>query len=160
VQLVAAVCSLPLSLVALATHLQIKAMRQARFTEKMRQLGWLNPGFFDSTEDVETLKKCVTRYYGWVWLRSSPFCPSLTWHFQRFLTLIQDIGSFSVPTLDIDLVWQYVSFSIPIPLPVDANFRQHTPTFAEGVQKGLHSVCGKIRQPVSSDLVSSQERVR
>ncbi|KAF9786260.1 hypothetical protein BJ322DRAFT_775798 [Thelephora terrestris] len=69
-----------------SVQLVAAAMRQARFTEKMRQLGWLNPGFFDSTEDVETLKKCVTRYYG-------------------FLTLIQDIGSFSVPTLDIDLVW-------------------------------------------------------
>ena len=81
-------------------------MRQARFTDKMRQLGWLNPGFFDGPEDVKTLQKCVTRYYGWVLSRSSVFYSPLMRRLRRFLTLIQDIGSFSVPTLDIDLVWQ------------------------------------------------------
>ena len=32
----------------------------------------------------------------------------------RFLTLILDNGSFFVPTLDIDLAWQYVSRYSPL----------------------------------------------
>jgi len=66
--------------------LAASVMRQTRFTEKMRQLGWLSPKFFNSPDNVRTLGKCLMRYYG-------------------FLTLVPDIGSFSVPTLDVDLVW-------------------------------------------------------
>lgn len=87
-------------------------MRQTKFTEKMRQLGWLQPKFFDNPDNAKTLENCVLRYYGWVLLRRSVIYVYLIRRIQRFLTLIQDIGSFSVPTLDIDLVWQYVSFPV------------------------------------------------
>ena len=43
-------------------------IRQAKFTEKMNKLGWLNSRFFDKTEDVKPLHDCISRYYGWVLL--------------------------------------------------------------------------------------------
>jgi hypothetical protein len=56
------------------------------------------------------LQHCVVRYYGWVLLRRSVILSVSDMTPPRFLTLIQESGSFFVPTLDIDLAWQYVSF--------------------------------------------------
>ncbi|KAF9646512.1 hypothetical protein BDM02DRAFT_3008899 [Thelephora ganbajun] len=72
-----------------SVELVAAAMRQSTFTEKIEQLGWLAPGFFENSESALVLKHCILRYYG-------------------FLTLIgtdTDRESFFVPTLDIDLAW-------------------------------------------------------
>jgi len=37
--------------------------RQGTFTDKMYDLGWSRPGFFDSNEDKVALKHCVARYH-------------------------------------------------------------------------------------------------
>lgn len=52
---------------------QTKAMRQMKFTEKIHHLGWLDPGFFDSPEDVRALEHCIVRYYGCVLPRRPTF---------------------------------------------------------------------------------------
>ncbi|KAI6043661.1 hypothetical protein EDC04DRAFT_2951511 [Pisolithus marmoratus] len=62
-------------------------LRQSSFTQKMYDLGWTAPRFFDSEEDAVVLKHCIARYKGFLGLMTnSP-------------------GSFFVPTLDIDLAW-------------------------------------------------------
>ncbi|KAF9643717.1 hypothetical protein BDM02DRAFT_3191302 [Thelephora ganbajun] len=62
-------------------------LRQNAFTEKMHQLGWSQPGFFESKEDEIALHHCVARYHA-------------------FLDLITSAPtSFFVPTLDIDIAW-------------------------------------------------------
>lgn len=43
-----------------------QVLRQNAFTEKMHQLGWSQPGFFDSKEDEIALHHCVSRYHGYV----------------------------------------------------------------------------------------------
>ncbi|KAI6008032.1 hypothetical protein EDC04DRAFT_2777713 [Pisolithus marmoratus] len=64
-----------------------QVLRQSSFTQKMYDLGWTAPGFFDSEEDAVVLKHCIARYKGFLGLMTnSP-------------------GSFFVPTLDIDLAW-------------------------------------------------------
>ncbi|KIJ16489.1 hypothetical protein PAXINDRAFT_75707 [Paxillus involutus ATCC 200175] len=61
--------------------------RQASFVEKMADLGWTQPGFFDSEEDAIVLQHCIARY-------------------QAFLGLMKESqASMFVPTLDIDLAW-------------------------------------------------------
>ncbi|KAI6101714.1 hypothetical protein EV401DRAFT_1876405 [Pisolithus croceorrhizus] len=62
-------------------------LRQSSFTQKMHDLGWTEPGFFDSEEDAVVLKHCIARYKGFLGL------------------MAQSSGSFFVPTLDIDLAW-------------------------------------------------------
>ena len=125
---------------AARSNLRTQALRQTRFTEKIAQLGWLDPGFFDSPEDVKALQHCVVRYYGWVGLRleyvlvATDVTPS-------FLTLIRENGSFSVPTLDIDLAWQYVS---PDTIYSFSYRSQYPPTHAWGIQEGLQSICWEI----------------
>ncbi|KAI6098581.1 hypothetical protein F5141DRAFT_432656 [Pisolithus sp. B1] len=64
-------------------------LRQSSFTQKMHDLGWTEPGFFDSEEDAVVLKHCIARYKGFLGL------------------MAQSSGSFFVPTLDIDLAWHY-----------------------------------------------------
>lgn len=54
-----------------------QVMRQTKFTEKMRQLGWLNPKFFDNSDNAKTLEDCIMRYYGWVLLRRPVVYPDL-----------------------------------------------------------------------------------
>ncbi|KII94204.1 hypothetical protein PLICRDRAFT_419726 [Plicaturopsis crispa FD-325 SS-3] len=62
-------------------------LRQGSFVKKMHDLGWTEPGFFNSREDSVALEHCVARYHAFLDLMSaSP-------------------GSFFVPTLDIDLAW-------------------------------------------------------
>ncbi|KAF9790368.1 hypothetical protein BJ322DRAFT_1168850 [Thelephora terrestris] len=61
--------------------------RQETFTEKMHNLGWSQPGFFDSTQDEIALIHCIARYHAFLDLiSSSPYL-------------------FFVPTLDIDIAW-------------------------------------------------------
>lgn len=43
-----------------------QVLRQGAFTEKMHQLGWSQPGFFDSKEDEVALHHCVSRYHAYV----------------------------------------------------------------------------------------------
>lgn len=43
-----------------------QAMRQATFTDKIHQLGWLDPAFFNSPESAQVVQHCVLRYYGLV----------------------------------------------------------------------------------------------
>jgi len=43
-----------------------QVLRQDAFTEKMHQLGWSQPGFFDSKEDEIALHHCVARYHAYV----------------------------------------------------------------------------------------------
>lgn len=43
----------------------------------MRQLGWLNPKFFDNSDNAKTLEDCIMRYYGWVLLRRPVVYPDL-----------------------------------------------------------------------------------
>jgi len=43
-----------------------QVLRQDSFTEKMHQLGWSQPGFFDSKEDEVALHHCVSRYHAYV----------------------------------------------------------------------------------------------
>lgn len=62
-------------------------LRQTSFTQKMYDLRWTEPGFFDSEEDAVVLKHCIARYRGFLGL------------------MTQSPGSFFVPTLDIDLAW-------------------------------------------------------
>ncbi|KIM61444.1 hypothetical protein SCLCIDRAFT_16109 [Scleroderma citrinum Foug A] len=62
-------------------------LRQASFVQKMHDLGWTNPGFFDSEEDAIVLKHCITRYHAFLGL------------------MAESQGSFFVPTIDIDLAW-------------------------------------------------------
>ncbi|KAF8967533.1 hypothetical protein BDZ97DRAFT_1916819 [Flammula alnicola] len=62
-------------------------LRQGSFVEKMHELGWTHPGFFDGPGDELALQHALSRYHAFLdLLASSP-------------------GSFFVPTLDIDLVW-------------------------------------------------------
>jgi hypothetical protein len=44
-----------------------QVLRQNAFTEKMHQLGWSQPGFFESKEDEIALHHCVARYHAYVW---------------------------------------------------------------------------------------------
>ena len=43
-----------------------QVLRQNAFTEKMHQLGWSQPGFFDGKEDEIALHHCVARYHAYV----------------------------------------------------------------------------------------------
>ncbi|KIJ93443.1 hypothetical protein K443DRAFT_135047 [Laccaria amethystina LaAM-08-1] len=62
-------------------------LRQGTFVFKMVDLGWTQPGFFDSAEDKVALQHAIARYHAFMDLMTtSP-------------------ASFFVPTLDIDLVW-------------------------------------------------------
>ncbi|KAA1466623.1 hypothetical protein DENSPDRAFT_46315 [Dentipellis sp. KUC8613] len=62
-------------------------LRQATFVEKMHELGWTEPNFFDIPEEEVVLSHATVRYHAFLDLMfSSP-------------------SSFFVPTLDIDLVW-------------------------------------------------------
>ncbi|KAJ3508207.1 hypothetical protein NLJ89_g5879 [Agrocybe chaxingu] len=63
------------------------ALRQGSFVQKMYNLGWTKPGFFDKPDDELALQHALARYHAFLDLMtSSP-------------------ASFFVPTLDIDLVW-------------------------------------------------------
>ncbi|KIM59805.1 hypothetical protein SCLCIDRAFT_1185598, partial [Scleroderma citrinum Foug A] len=59
-------------------------LRQASFVQKIHDLGWTSPGFFDSEEDAVMLRHCMTRFLG---------------------LMAESKGSFFVPTMDIDLAW-------------------------------------------------------
>ncbi|CAA7259398.1 unnamed protein product [Cyclocybe aegerita] len=62
-------------------------LRQGSFVQKMYDLGWTKPGFFDGSSDELALQHALARYHAFLDLMaSSP-------------------ASFFVPTLDIDLVW-------------------------------------------------------
>lgn len=77
--------------------------------DKIHQLGWLDPGFFGDPESVSVLQHCIRRYYGSVEL-SHLFLFQLS-DPRRFLTLIVTDSyskNFYVPTLDVDLAWQWV----------------------------------------------------
>ena len=83
-----------------------QVLRQGAFTEKMHQLGWSQPGFFDSKEDEVALHHCVSRYHAYVqdWVRDGAILLTCG---TRFLDLIASAPtSFFVPTLDIDIAWQ------------------------------------------------------
>ena len=84
-------------------------MRQSTFVDQIHQLGWLGPGFIGDPESAPVLQRCMLRYYGLVGFSDlSPFQRSDP---RRFLTLIgtdPERKSFFVPTLDVDLVWQWV----------------------------------------------------
>lgn len=83
-----------------------QVLRQDAFTEKMYQLGWSQPGFFDSKEDEIALHHCVSRYHAYVRTWGKLCLISLT-RKTRFLDLIASAPtSFFVPTLDIDIAWQ------------------------------------------------------
>jgi len=43
-----------------------QVLRQNAFTEKMHELGWSQPGFFESKEDEISLHHCVARYHAYV----------------------------------------------------------------------------------------------
>ena len=72
----------------------------------MDQLGWSQPGFFESKEDEIALHHCVARYHAYV--RRGGDHTSYHLHVeQSFLDLIASAPtSFFVPTLDIDIAWQ------------------------------------------------------
>ncbi|EIW76418.1 hypothetical protein CONPUDRAFT_111340, partial [Coniophora puteana RWD-64-598 SS2] len=62
-------------------------LRQGSFIQKMHDLEWTTPGFFDYGEDYLVLEHCVARYHAFLGLMAES--PEL----------------FFVPTLDIDLAW-------------------------------------------------------
>lgn len=59
-----------------------QAMRQATFTDKIHQLGWLEPEFFESPESAQVVQQSILRYYGSVVFPTIPlfsfFLGSLT----------------------------------------------------------------------------------
>ncbi|THH07932.1 hypothetical protein EW146_g9155, partial [Bondarzewia mesenterica] len=62
-------------------------LRQGSFVEKMQELGWTQPGYFDDPSDERALHHSIVRYHA-------------------FLDLMANSPSeFFVPTLDIDLAW-------------------------------------------------------
>lgn len=73
--------------------------------EKMHELGWTAPGYFDNPADEIVLKHCIARYHGWVFPDSLVNGRCLM-YVRRFLDLMANSpSSFFVPTLDIDLAW-------------------------------------------------------
>ncbi|KAF8185116.1 hypothetical protein BJ912DRAFT_1060663 [Pholiota molesta] len=62
-------------------------LRQGSFVQKMFDFGWTKRGYFDGSEDELALHHALARYHAFLDLMSS------------------SMGSFFVPTLDIDLVW-------------------------------------------------------
>ncbi|KAG6329438.1 hypothetical protein ID866_9651 [Astraeus odoratus] len=40
----------------------VSVLRQSSFVQKMHDLGWTQPDFFDSEEDVVVLQHCIARY--------------------------------------------------------------------------------------------------
>lgn len=43
-----------------------QATRQSTFTDKIHELGWLNPEFWRDEDNIPVLQHCIVRYYGWV----------------------------------------------------------------------------------------------
>lgn len=66
VELVAAVNRVVFALFESKAH-NHQVVRQSAFTDKIHQLGWLEPAFFESPDNGPVLQYCVLRYYGWVW---------------------------------------------------------------------------------------------
>ncbi|KAF8804298.1 hypothetical protein BYT27DRAFT_7107670, partial [Phlegmacium glaucopus] len=72
---------------AYSVELAGAVLRQSSFVNKMNDLGWTGPGFFDYAGDELALQHAISRYHAFLDLMaSSP-------------------ATFFVPTLDIDLVW-------------------------------------------------------
>ena len=80
-----------------------QVLRQGSFVEKMYDLGWTRPGYFDGQEDELALHHALARYHAYVLVVLAVF---LCLRDNSFLDLTSSSpASFFVPTLDIDLVW-------------------------------------------------------
>ncbi|KAF8165958.1 hypothetical protein B0H34DRAFT_648995 [Crassisporium funariophilum] len=77
-------------------------LRQGSFVQKMYDLGWTKPGFFDAVGDELALQHAIARYHAFLDLMSS------------------SPASFFVPTLDIDLVW-HTHQLMPVKYEADCN---------------------------------------
>ena len=52
--------------VDLFTDPDIKVLRQSSFVQKMRDLGWTEPSFFEAEDDQVALQHAVARYHAYV----------------------------------------------------------------------------------------------